>query len=341
MKRNILLLCILLTSISWSANSQDFSVTRKIALPDDGSWDYCYSDDATGRVYVSHDSEVLVVDQTSGKVLAKITGLDHVHGIAVAPELNKGFISSGDNNSIVVFDLKTNAELKRIKSTGNNPDCILYDPFTQRVFAFNGHSTSATVIDAKDFSVLGTIPFDGNPEFAQSNGKGLVYVNIESNSEIAVIDSKAMKVLHVWPVSPGTEPSGLALDMTTNRLFSVCANAIMVVVNAENGQVITTVPTGDHTDACSFDPESKLIFASNGNSATLSVIQEVDANTFKLLGNVKTEYGAKTSCLNRKTHHIFLSTSDFSPATAPTADNAKPRRERVPGTFHLLEVAPN
>lgn len=340
MKRNILLLCAFLT-ISWGVHSQNFTVTRKIALPDDGSWDYCFSDDATGRLYVSHDTEVLVVDGTSGKVLAKLTGLDHVHGIAVAPELGKGFISSGDDNTVLVFDLNTYQEIKRIKTTGDDPDCILYDPFTQRVFTCNGHSSNSTVINAKDLSILGTIPLDGKPEFAQSTGDGLIYVNIEDKSEITVIDPSAMKVLHVWSISPGEAPSGLALDIKTHRLFSVCDNAMMVVVNAENGHVITTVPTGDHTDACTFDPESKLVFASNGNSATLSVIQEVDANTFKLVGNVKTEYGAKTSCLNRKTHHIFLPTADFSPAPAPTADNAKPRPQRVPGTFHLLEVAPN
>lgn len=316
-----------------------YKIGKKISLKDDGFWDYLTMDDASGLLYVSHNTEVQVVNVRSGETVAAIKGLSGVHGIALAPELNKGFISSGRDSMVVVFDLKTHADMGKVKTTGGNPDCILYDPFTQRVFTFNGRSSNSTVIDAKSLKILGTIPLDGKPEFAQSDGKGKVYCNIEDKSEISELNPTTMKVEHVWSIAPGEEPSGLALDRTTHRLFSVCSNKMMVVVNAENGKVITTLPTGEHTDGCAFDPGTRRAFSSNGEG-TLTVVQEVDADHFKVLENVKTQQGARTITLDTKTHHIYLPTAEFGKTPEPTTDNPHPRPSLVPGSFTVLDIEP-
>ncbi len=343
MKKFILLsfamLFFLAGKVFSQAENTQYKIAQKFHLKDDGFWDYCNVDDATGLLYVSHNKEVQVVNVKNGETVATITGVDGVHGIALAPELNKGFISSGRDAKVLVFDLKTNATIGTVKTTGDNPDCILYDPFTKRVFTFNGRSSNSTVIDAKTLKVLGTIPLGGDPEFAQSDYKGKIYDNLENKSEIIEINAATMKVEHTWSIAPGEEPSGLSIDRETHRLFSVCRNKMMVVVNAETGKVITTLPTGGHTDGCAFDPGTKRAFSSNGEG-TLTVVQEVDANTFKVLENVKTQVGARTITLDSKTHHIYLPTAEFGPAPAATADNPRPRPSLVPGSFTVLDIEP-
>ena len=330
----------LITGNSFAQNGKsDYVISQKFNLKDDGFWDYCTVDETNGLLYVSHNTEVQVVDVKTGKTVAAIDGLNGVHGIALAPELNKGFISSGRDAMVLVFNLKTHRALDKIKTTGDNPDCIMYDPFTQRVFTFNGRSANSTVIDAKTLKVLGTIPLDGKPEFAQTTGNGKVYVNIEDKSEITEIDPVKMKVLHVWSISPGEEPSGLALDNVNHRLFSVCGNKMMVVVNAENGKVITTLPTGGGTDGCAFDPGTRRAFSSNGEG-TMTVVQEVDANTFKVRENVQTQRGARTIAIDKKTHHLYLPTAEFGPAPEATKDNPRPRPQLISGSFTVLDIRP-
>ena len=307
-----------------------YKIANKIHLPGDGKWDYLYSDDAASRLYVSHGTMVQVVDETNGKLIGSVAGLNGVHGIAIDAELNKGYITSGKDTAVTVFDTQTFAVLKRITVSGLNPDAVLFDPFSKKVFAFNGKSNNATVIDVATDAIVATIPFTGNPEFSVTDGSGKVYVNLESASSIAVINTSTLKVENVWPLTPGEEPTGLALDYQTHRLFSACANKLMLVVNAENGNVITSLPIGDRVDGAAFDPELKRAYSSNGEGS-VTVIQEERNNSFKVLETIQTQKGAKTITVNKKTHHVYTAVANFEDSTS-----AKPKI--ATGTFAVLDI---
>jgi YVTN family beta-propeller protein len=312
-----------------------YSLKKSIMLGGDGGWDYLTADAGGRRLYVSHATEVEVVDLDSGTVAGKIAGTNGVHGIAVADDLGRGFVSDGRDNQVSIFDLKTLAVTGTVK-TGTNPDGILYDPFSKRVFTFNGRSKDATAIDAETGKVLGTIALGGKPEFPATDGKGNVYVNLEDASELANIDPKTLQVKAKWKVAPCESPTGLAFDGVKRRLFAVCDNKIMAVVNADNGKVVATVPTGEGTDATAFDPETKMAFASNGEDGTLTVIKQVSADKYEVVENAKTQRGARTMALDAKTHMIYLSTAEMGAAAAATAANPRPRPVVVSGTFKLL-----
>ncbi len=324
----------ILLSSSILLNAQtNYKMVRQIPLEGDGGWDYLSVDEAAGRLYVSHATMALVVDLKSGTQVGKIADTKGIHGIAAVPALNKGFTSNGRDTSVTVFDLKTLQVTGRIKVTGKNPDAILYDPFSQKLFTFNGGSSSATVIDPKENKVIGTIPLDGKPEFPQSDGKGKIYVNIEDKSEISVINPTTMKVEKSWSIAPGEEPSGLALDNETHRLFSVCGNKLMVVSDAEAGKVVTTLPIGDRCDGVAFDPATKRAFSSNGDG-TITVVQEVNKDSYKVIETITTPKGARTITIDKTTHHIYLPTADFEAATG----NGRPAMK--PGTFKVIDIAP-
>lgn len=311
-----------------------FKIVNRIHAEGDEKWDYLFSDDLAGRLYVSHGKMVQVIDETKGEVVGKITDLDGVHGIAIAPALHKGFISTKNDNSVTVFDTKTLAVIKKIAINGKSPDAILFDSFSQKVFVFNGHSNNATVINAETNEIVTTIELSGNPEFSATNGKGKIYVNLESASSIAVINASTYKVENVWPIAPGEEPTGLALDNDTHRLFSACANKLMVVTNAETGKVITTLPIGSKCDGAAVDPGMKCAFSSNGDK-TITIIKEGMDDKFTVLENFPTQEGARTIAVNRITHHIYLSAADFETGT----DGQKARIK--PGTFVILDIASN
>ena len=234
---------------------------------------------------------------------------------------------------MTVFNLKTLEVITKTKITGQNPDAILYDPFSQKVFTFNGGSSNSTVIDAKANKVIATIPLDGKPEFSATDGKGKVYVNIEDKSVINVINSATLKVEQHWPIAPGEEPSGLALDNQNHRLFSVCSNKLMVVTDAGTGKVITTLPIGDRCDGVAFDPDKKRAYSSNGEGS-ITVVQEENGNSFKVLETVTTQPGAKTIAINKTTHHLYLTTAEYE--TAPTATNRRPPVK--PDSFMILDI---
>ena len=260
-------LVVLLTGLNLrgqNANSE-YSILNKIHLPGDGGWDYLSVDENGARLFVSHSTMVQVVDLKTSKVVGTINDTPGVHGIALAEDLNKAFISVGRNALVKVINFKTLELIADIKVTGQNPDAIMYDAYSQKVFVFNGGSSNATVIDAKTNLVVSTIPLEGKPEFPVSDGKGKIYVNIEDKSLISVIDLKSMKVEKSWPIAPGEEASGLALDNETHRLFAVCSNKLMVVVNALDGHVVTTLPIGDGCDGVKFDPGLKRAYSSNGD----------------------------------------------------------------------------
>jgi len=324
-------------SYAQNATSQ-YKISNKFSVEGDGSWDYLTMDDSTHHLFISHATMVQVLDVKTGKVIATIPDTKGVHGIALAKDLNKGFISNGKDTSVTVFDLQKFTTLKKIKVTGNNPDAILYDSFTHRIFTFNGRSKNATVIDAKTDQVLGTIALDGKPEFSVSDGAGKIYVNIEDKSKICMINPLTMKVEQSWSIDPGKEPSGLALDNKTHRLFSV-TDKLMVVVDALTGKVIITLPIGDRVDGVAFDPDKKCAYSSNGDG-TMTVVQEVNENTFKILENVATQKGARTITVDKSTHKIYLPSAEFGETPATTPENKHPRAPIKPGTFVILEVEP-
>jgi DNA-binding beta-propeller fold protein YncE len=316
-----------------------YSIVNNINLPGEGGWDYLSVDEVGGRLFVSHGTVVQVVDLKTRKLIGTIEDTPGVHGIAIAPDLNKAFISVGRNASVKVINLTTLAVIADVKVTGENPDAIMYDKFSKKVLTFNGRTANATVFDAVNNKVVGTIALAGKPEFPASNGKGKIYVNIEDKSLISVIDINSMKVDTSWPITPGEEASGLALDNRTGRLFAVCRNKLMVVVDVITGKVITTLPIGKGCDGVKFDPSLKRAYASNGEG-TMTVVQEIDKENFKVLENIKTTPGARTLAVDTRTHHIYTPTAEFNPAPPATADNPHPRRSAKPGTFHIIEIAP-
>ena len=290
------------------ASAADYQITKKIPIPGEGSWDYLAVDEAARRLYVSHGTQVEVLDVDSGTVVGNISNTPGVHGIAIARELGRGFVSNGQSSTVTIFDLKS---LKRIAdvTTGKKPDAIIFDPATSRVFAFNGESDSATAIDAATGKVAGTVDLGGGPEFAVADGKGYVFDNLEDEGLVLKIDSRKLTVEQRWPAAPCAKPASLAMDRENRRLFVGCRSKVMAVMNADTGQVITTLPIGDHVDATAFDPETKLIFNSNGEG-TVTAIHQDGPDKYSVVETVKTLPRAKTMALDPKTHQLFLSTAE-------------------------------
>lgn len=319
-------------------STSEYKLVNTIKLPGTGGWDYLSVDETYNRLFVSHGTVVVVADLKTGSYTATIEDTPGVHGIAIAPDLNKAFISVGRSNAVKVIDLKTLAVITDITGTGKNPDAIMYDFFTKKVFTFNGGSGDATVIDAVTNQIIATIPLDGKPEFPVSDGKGRIYVNNEDKSLITVIDAKLLKVEKTWSIAPGEEPSGLALDNETHRLFSVCSNKLMMVLDAIDGHVVTSLPIGDGCDGVKFDPGLKRAYSSNGEG-TMTVVQETGKDNFKVLENFTTSPGARTLVVDVRTHHIYLPTAEFEAAPAPTAENPRPRRTMKADSFGVLDIA--
>lgn len=320
------------------ARPQSYKVTGSIQIGGSGGWDYLTADAANHRLYISHGGEVVVADLDSNRVAGHITGMNRIHGIALANELGYGFISDGGSNEVVMFNLKDLSVKQKIKA-GTNPDGIVYDPVSKRVFAFNGRSQNATAIEASSGTVAGTIALNGKPEFPVSDGKGSIYDNIEDKSEIVRINSKTLAVEAHWSLAPCESPSGLAIDTESRRLFSVCDNKLMAVVDADNGKVVATPAIGEGPDAAAFDVGRKLAFSSNGESGTLTVVKESGKDQYSVVQTLKTAEGARTMALDGKTHKIYLSTAKFGPAPAPTADHPHPRPPVLPGSFEVLIVS--
>jgi len=319
-----------------SANRRH-GIAKHFHVEGDGKWDCLTSDDDSGRLFLSHGNVVQVIDEKTGMLVGTIPDTRGVHAIALASELNKGFISNGQDDSVTVFNLSTLAITGKIRVTGHNPDIILYDSFTRRVFVFNGKTRNVSVIDARNDAVLGTVPLAGKPEFGVSDANGKIYVNLEDKSQVSVIDAEGMRVSQTWDLKPGESPSGLAIDREKGRLFIVCENKLMIVMDASSGLVITALPIGERPDGTVFDAETKLAYSSNGDG-TLTIVHEEDANTFKVLETVVTQKGARTIALNAKTHQVFLPTAEFGPTVGATKDNPRPRPAIKPGSFSVLEV---
>jgi DNA-binding beta-propeller fold protein YncE len=331
------LIFALLSCLPIFAADPGLHVLRTYKVGGEGGWDYLKIDPESRRLFISRATHVIVMDADSGKPVGDIPDTPGVHGIALAPELGRGFTSNGREGSVSIFDLNTLKPITKIKDVGENPDAILFDPATKRVFTFNGRSHDSTAIDAATGKVAGKIPLDGKPEFAVSTGKGEIFVNIEDKSELVALDAKELKVKARWPLAPCEEPSGLAMDIQNRRLFVGCGNRMMAVVNADTGKVIATLPIGGGVDANGFDPDTKLAFASCGDGS-LTVVSEDSPDKFSAAQSVATERGARTMALDPKTHQVFLVTAKFGPPPEETAQPPRPRPSILPDSFVVLVV---
>lgn len=298
----------LLLSLLAVPTTGSYHITKKIPIPGQGGWDYLTVDEGARRLYVSHGTRVEVLDVDSGAIVGKVEKTPGVHGIAIAPELGRGFVSNGQSSTVTIFDLKTLKTIAEVR-VGKKPDAIIYDPATSRVFAFNGDGNSATAIQGADGKVAGTVDLGDGPEFAVADGSGYVYNNIEDASLVLKINARSLKVEQRWATAPCEAPSSIAMDRPNRRLFIGCRSKVMAVMNADTGQVITTLPIGDHVDATAFDPESRLIFNSNGEG-TITLIHEDSPDKYSIVETVKTVPKAKTMALDLKTHQLFLSTAE-------------------------------
>jgi DNA-binding beta-propeller fold protein YncE len=341
MKKSNLKLVFVSTLLAFNAFAQTnknlHKVLKKIEVGGEGGWDYLAVDEPAQHLFLSHGNVVSVIELKTDKVLATIPDTKGVHGIAIANDLNKGFTSNGRDTSITVFDLKTLAVLEKVKIKGINPDAILYDEFSHKVFAYNGRSHDATVLDAKTNKIVGTIPLDGKPEFSATDGKGTVFVNIEDKNSIAAIDATTLKVKNVWSITPGEEPTGLAIDTKTHRLFAVCGNKLMVVVNYDNGKVIMTLPIGDGCDGVAYDQAVNLAFSSNGEG-TVTVVKQESENSYKVVETIPTQKRARTITINKTKHQLYLPTAEFGEKPEATTENPKPRVPIKPNTFGVLVI---
>lgn len=312
---------------------KEFKIQKTFHIQSPGGWDYIAVGPGNNRLYVSHGTQVNILDKTTGDSIGVIENTTGVHGIAFDKSQNKGFTSNGRLNTVTVFDLKTNAVIAQIP-TGANPDAIMYEPWSKKIITCNGRSKNLSILDPVSNKLLDSIDVGGKPETAVSNGDGIVYVNIEDKSEIVVVNLKTMKTELRWPLAPAEEPTGLCYDKTTNRLFAGCGNKLLAIVDASNGKVIQTLPIGDGCDGAGFDLFTKNIFTSNGEG-TLSVYHEKSANEFEKVATVTTKRGARTIAVDEQTHLIYLPTAEFE-APDPKTPNARPKM--IPGTFQVLVV---
>lgn len=330
---------VLIAAVEAGAAEVKYHLIKEIPVGVEGGWDYLSVDAGARRLYVSHATKVVVIDLDKNEVVGEVTDTPGVHGFAVAPELQRGFASNGQESKASIVDLKTLKTLSKV-STGANPDAILYEPGHKEVYTFNGRGNSATVFDADSGKVVATIPLNGKPEFAQTDTQaGRVYVNIEDKNEVAVIDTKTHTVVNTWPIAPGEESSGMAIDVPNHRLFIVCGNKFMVMMDNIRGKVIATIPIGDGADAAAFDPETKLAFSSNGEG-NVTIADAATPGELKVVQTLTTERGARTMTLDPKTHRIYLSSAKFEAVPKQAAGAPRRRPRAIAGSFKVLVYGP-
>jgi DNA-binding beta-propeller fold protein YncE len=330
---------LLLGVVGASAQSGSYKILRRMTVGGDGSWDYLRVDPDAHRIYVARSTHLMIVDENTGKVIGDIPDTKGIHGVALVQDLNKGFTSNGGDKSVTVFDLKTLKTIEKISIDGENPDSITYDPVTKRVFTLNGGTKDSTAIDPATDKVVGTVVLGGKPEEPTMDGKGTMFVNLEDKSAIVAIDTKSLKITGgPWPLAPCEGPSALAMDQAHRRLFAACGNMVGVM-NADNGKVVASPPIGGDPDGDGFDPATGMIFATC-RQGVLSIIHEDSPDKYTVVGNIDTQFGARTMTYDPKTHHVFTETADFSAAPPATPDNPRPRPQQVAGSFVILELGP-
>ena len=337
MKKSVIYLSILATmalSNSIKAQSSGYRLTKTFHILSLGGWDYPAVNTGSNKLYLSHGTQVNILDKQTGDSLGIIPNTTGIHGIAFIDAMGKGYTSNGRLNNVTVFDLKTDKILGQI-AVGKNPDWIMYDPFSKKIITSNHTGGDLSVIDPVTDMVVATIPIGGTKlETIVSNNAGKLYVNAEDINEIVEVDIIKYVALNHWPLAPGEGPTGLAIDVKTKRLFSTC-DKLLVVMDATNGKIVDKLPIGDGCDGAAFDPATKLIFTSNGEG-TITVVKEVSANKFKVIDNITTKKGARTICLDEKTHKLYLPTADYEALPADAPKNTRPKM--IPGSFQVLVI---
>jgi DNA-binding beta-propeller fold protein YncE len=329
---------VLLWAGALPAGAQSYHVAHTYTLGGDGGWDYIALDTAGHRLFIARQDRVMVVNPETGALLGEIPGLNRAHGVAFDYAHGRGFATSGADSAVTIFDLRTLAVQGKVTAAVDD-DAVLYDPATRHVFTMNGDAGSSSVIDPLSGRRIGTIELGGKPEYGVSAGDGKLYVNLEDKAEVVEVDARAMRVLRRWSVAPCQSPTGLAIDRVHHRLFSGCRSGVMAVSDARAGRLVTTLPIGRGVDACRFDPEAALAFASNGDG-TLTVIREIAPDSFAVIANVPTKQGARTMELDERTHRIYTVTADFGPAPAAMPERPRPRPPVLPNSFALLVLEP-
>jgi DNA-binding beta-propeller fold protein YncE len=333
--KNIVLLIAVLVSVQGIAQSK-FHLIKKTVIGGAGGWDYLSVDSKNNILYVSHSSQVEVLNIKTHEPIGIIPNLQGVHGVIAVPSTGRGITTNGRSNTATVFDLKTLKPVAELP-TGKNPDALLYDSFSKRVFVFNHSDVTTTAIDIERGTVVGTLDLGGTAlEAGATDENGTIFVNLEDSNEIVTFDAKSLTIKNRWKLSPCEEPTGLALDKKNERLFSVCHSGVMMVIDSKKGNIVAQVPIGKGVDGVVFDPKLRMAFSSNGEG-TITVVQESSANEFKVIETIKTEPGARTITLDPKTHHVFVSTAQYGETPAATSENPNPRPTVVSGTFMILE----
>jgi DNA-binding beta-propeller fold protein YncE len=312
-----------------------YRLLSTLPIAGDDGWDHPTVDSAARRLYVTHGTHVVVVDIDSGQLVGKIDNTPGVHFTVIDPELDRGFISNGGAARLTIFNTKTLETIGQVKSTGENPGPTIFDPATKRVFTFNLNSNNATVVDSKEGNVVGAFDLGGKPELVGTDAAGNVFANLVQNNVVLQIDSQKMIAGQTWPVAPGVGPRTMAVDQKNRRLFVGCANHRMVILDSTNGRVISSVPIGSGPDDSAYDPETRLIYTSNGDG-TVSIIQQETPDKYSVLETVRTAPGARNMALDTKTKKIFLPLSDREPPPPATAQTPNPRGNFIPGTFRVL-----
>jgi DNA-binding beta-propeller fold protein YncE len=321
-----------------AAPAPKMAVLQHWKLGGAGGWDYLTIESAKHRLFISRGTRVDVLDTESGKLIGSIPDTQGVHGIALAQGLNRGYSSNGRANSVTVFDLDTLKISREVPIPGKNPDAILYDSSSKRVFTFNGASKDATVLDASSLAVIGTIPLPDKPEFAADDGRGRIFVNIESEpGQMVVIDGKTLAVKATWPLPGCNSPTGLAIDVARSRLFSVCDGKVMAVTDSVSGKQVALVPIGEHPDAAAYDTKRGIVYSSNGEGS-LSIVRQESADRYTVAASLATQRGARTMALDTSSGRIYLATADFGPAPPPSAEQPHPRPAPIADSFVVLVV---
>lgn len=324
------IICIALYSTAFSQNKNEYHVSKTFHIASPGGWDYIAVNN--GKIYVSHGSQVNILDEKTGDSIGYIPNTTGVHGIAFDNALGKGYTSNGRLNNVTVFDLNTNKILNQI-NTGTNPDAIFYESYTKTIITCNGRSNDVSIIDPVTEKVIHTIPLGGKPETAVSDGEGKLFVNLEDKSEIARVDLKTFTVENHWSLAPAEGPSGLEIDRKTKRLFAGC-DKLLAVMDATNGKMISTQPIGDGCDGVAFDNKNKIVFTSNGQG-NITAVKEKSANEFAVQQTIITKPSARTIAIDEKTGALFLPAAELE---AADPQNPRARRKQIPGTFQVLVV---
>jgi DNA-binding beta-propeller fold protein YncE len=339
MRRSILLLSLVAAPSLAAQSSQSYEITHTYNVGGDGGWDYVVPDAPNHRVFIGRQNRVMVVDMNSGRLIAEVTGINGAHGTAVAPATGHGFATSGNDSSIVMFDLKTYKTLARIPAA-EDADAIIYDPTSKRIFSFNGDANSSTVVDAHMGTLVTNIPLGGKPEYGQSARNGKIYANLVDSSQIVEIDARTLTVTRRWSTAPCKNPVSMAIDTRHQRLFSGCRSGVMAISDYKNGTVVATVPIGRGVDGAGYDPVFRDAYASNVDG-TLTVIHQDSPDSYRVLQTVQTAEGGRNMGLDPATHRIYVVSAKFGPVPADsTAANPRRRAPVVPGSFMVMVVEP-